>query len=121
MDIYRRDAIIQLLRNELDKQKTSQTEQMKHILTETRDNEFLREIKRDYKNHYDYMLQQQLDKEMQLYRLIEYLEKSIQQGQLTQTLLLQTKDEKRRLVEEIDNVRREIDELMMDNARIIGQ
>ena len=52
--------------------------------------------------------------------LLDYLMKSAKQAQITQSLLLETKGEKKRLLGEIERVRREIDKLIIENNKIIG-
>ena len=84
-------------------------------------NEFLNEVQNDYVKHYQFMIQQKREKEIQLQQLLEYLNKSAKQAELTQTMLLQTKHEKRRLLEEIDSVRQEIDKMIIENNNLVGE
>lgn len=120
MQVYERDLIMKLLNKELMKQQDFQTQQMHHVASDIRENDFLGEIRQDYKKHYSFMLQQQREKEAQLRMLLDYLNKSAKQAKITQDLLLHTKGEKRRLLSEIDHVRGEIDRLIEENNKLIG-
>lgn len=121
MEIHKRDLIEQLLQRELLKQQEYQIENMKIIANNTNTNEFLDDVQKDYVKYYHFMLQQKREKESQLQQLLEYLNKSAKQAELTQTMLLQTKHEKRRLLEEIDSVRQEIDKMIIENNKLFGE
>ena len=43
-----------------------------------------------------------------------------EQAEITQSLLLQTKGEKQRLLSEIEKIRNEIDMLIIENNKLIG-
>ena len=120
MDIYNRDMILAALQKELLKQQDQQSEQLQYIAADTRENNILDQMRNDYTKHYQFMLDQKQEKERLLENLLEYLRKSMKQAELTQTLLLQSKHEKKRLLKEIDSVRKEIDELILDQQGIIS-
>ena len=120
MDLYTRDKLIQLLRKTLVEQQDFQLQNMKYVKTDLRENEILGIIKQDYKKHYDFMLYQKQEQEKQLLSLLHYLTKSAEQAEITQNLLIHTKGEKKRLIEEIERVRGEIDKLITENNEIIG-
>jgi hypothetical protein len=120
MEVHKRDLIEKLLQRELLKQQEFQTDNMKVLANTTHMNEFLGEVQKDYMKHYQFMMQQKREKEAQLQQLLDYLKKSAKQAEITQTLLLQTKHEKHRLLREIDEVRREIDNMIIENNNLIG-
>lgn len=115
MELHKRDMILQLLQKTLRNEQTFQMENMKQVANDVRENQFLGVIKADYKKHFDFMLRQKRAQEKQLSELLTYLHKSAKQAEITQNLLLQTKGEQHRLLEEIEQVRREIDILISEN------
>lgn len=120
MDLHTRDMILQLLQSKLAETQDFQIENMKAVASDVRENEFLGVIQQDYKKHHEFMLLQKMQQEKQLVELLDYLMKSAEQAEITQSLLLQTKGEKKRLLGEIERVRREIDKLIIENNKIIG-
>lgn len=118
MDTFKHDMALQLLQKELLKQQEFQTDQMKYLAQDTRENALLDIIKEEYASHYQFMLQQKREKEAQLLQLVDYLKKSAKQANITQTLLMQSKHEKKRLLEEVDRIRREIDEMIVANNKL---
>ena len=77
MELYKRDMIIQLLRRTLAEQQEFQLQNMKNVDADVRENEFLGIIKRDYKKHHEFLLQQKRNQEKQLQDLLHYLMKEI--------------------------------------------
>ena len=65
MELYKRDMIIQLLRRTLAEQQEFQLQNMKNVDADVRENEFLGIIKRDYKKHHEFLLQQKRNQEKQ--------------------------------------------------------
>ena len=120
MELHKRDIILQLLQKTLTDQQDFQIENMKTVASDIRENEFLGVIKKDYRKHYEFMLLQKQQQEKQLQQLLDYLRKSTEQAEITQSLLLQTKGEKRRLLDEIERVRGEIEKLIIENNKMIG-
>ena len=120
MDLYKRDKIIQLIQNKLKDEQKFQMDNLKEVASDVRENEFLGVIRDDYKKHFDFILMQKKKQKQQLEELLEYLFKSAEQAEITQSLLLQTKGEKQRLLSEIEKIRNEIDMLIIENNKLIG-
>ena len=121
MDIGRKDKIICILQDKLKNLQNNQIEQMKNIGEKLETNTLLEDVYSDYKQYFNYMIDMKRKQQMQIKQLISYLEKSMEQAEITQTLFNQAKYEKRGLIRKIDEIREEINEMIMADTKLLGK
>ena len=115
MDIAKRDKIIDALRLEIARVRSGMLSQLRDIGEIHKENSFLIEVKEDYKRYKNAMLMQKKREERHLEMLTEYLEKSLMDAGITDSMERQMKFEQKRILESLDNLKNEIDEIISND------
>ena len=115
MEIAQQDIDAEMMKQELcaiSLQMRNNYEQIKNVSSE---NTFLIDVLSDYNQYYDYIKEQKKQQYEALRTLISYIETMSQELETTEYLLRETKRDQRDIIKEMTNVKREIQELMIDN------
>ena len=116
MEIAKSDQMHKELVKEVCKRRKLQAENIKRLKARRGTNEFLGDIIDDYDKYHAFILSEKQRKERAFRHIIEYLDKIMVEGKLTESGLRETKMEQDDLLGKIKNVRTEMDELMKITA-----
>ena len=111
MDVFKKDMILKQIASEI---KLNQNNIGKGVveLHKIKDkNDSLREIYKDYKKYHDYIVNIKKEQELQILRLLHYLEKSLLEVNLTNKMVREAKHEQQVLLKKLNNVRVDLAEI----------
>ena len=114
MDVYYKDKMSKQIQCEIIKNRKNVANgliQMKNLKDK---NDFLRGVYDDYRGYHTYIINQKKDRELQILRLLHYLEKSLLDANLTEKMVEESKHEHNILLKRLDDVRNELKEVTND-------
>ena len=111
MDILERDIKLKQIRSEIRKNKTHLLEQFAELETIKDGNKFLTNVHDDYKNYANYIKGIKKEQEIQILRLLHYLEKNMLEANLTEKMTREAMHEQKILLEKLDSVRSELKDI----------
>ena len=107
-----RDKNIKDLQSKLEERRQILLEQHRNLKKTTKENEFLEEVAQDYNKYYGF-IKKQKEEQIAAFELInEYLEKIISDSKITETSLRTAKQEQSQIIERINNIRKELEDIM---------
>jgi len=121
MEVGKRDLIVRILNEQLGLLQTKNVDRMKELEKRQNENEFLAGVYNDYRNHHDYMYHMKHQQQRQIEYLVGYLDKSLEQSGLSNSMLKRTKHERLRLHSQIDQIKNEIDEMIRKDKILLGR
>ena len=74
----------------------------------------MRNVYDDYRGYHNYIVHQKKDQELQILRLLHYLEKSMLESNLTESMIDESKHEHKVLLKQLDEIRGELKEVTDD-------
>ena len=72
----------------------------------------MRQVYGDYKDYHNFIIKQKKDQEIQILRLLHYLEKNMIDSNLTERMLQEAKHEQSILLERLYDVRNDLEEVV---------
>jgi len=112
MKLAERDKILQQIQSEIKLQQINLLRQTEDLEKNHKSNKFLEGVVEDYKEFRDHILQEKRNQKIFLEGLINYLEKMKIQGEMTDRLINQTKNEEKVITDKLEKVKRELNELI---------
>jgi septal ring factor EnvC (AmiA/AmiB activator) len=112
MDIATKDKIFSALRSEIKSVQSGILDQLQDIGEIQNENEFLVGITDDYKRYHSHMLNQKKQERKHLEILVDYLEKSLMEAGMTETVEKRVRFEQDRILKSLGNVKTEIEEII---------
>lgn len=112
MKLAERDKILQQIQSEIKLQQINLLRQTEDLEKNHKSNKFLEGVVEDYKEFRDHILQEKRNQKIFLEGLINYLEKMKIQGEMTDRLINQTKNEEKIITDRLEKVKRELNELI---------
>ena len=112
MKLAERDKILQQIQSEIKLQQINLLRQTQDLEENHKSNKFLEGVVEDYKEFRDHILQEKRNQKIFLEGLINYLEKMKIQGEMTDRLINQTKNEEKVITDRLEKVKRELNELI---------
>ena len=112
MKLAERDKILQQIQSEIKLQQIKLLRQTEDLEKNHKSNKFLEGVVEDYKEFRDHILQEKRNQKIFLEGLINYLEKMKIQGEMTDRLINQTKNEEKVITDRLEKVKRELNELI---------
>ena len=107
-----RDKNIKDLQSKLEERRKILLEQHKNLKKTTKENEFLEEVAQDYNKYYGF-IKKQKEEQIAAFELInENLEKIISDSKIKETSLRTAKQEQSQIIERINNIRKELEDIM---------
>ena len=114
MEIARQDIEAHIMRQELFAIRASLRNNYKNIKRVSSENAFLEDVLTDYKTYYDYIKKQKEEQYDALRTLTSYIENMSQELNTTEYLLRETQRDQNDIIKEMTNVKRELQDLMVD-------
>lgn len=78
----------------------------------SKQNRFLESVRNDYQRYYDYIAQQKRDQIRALQALDEYIQDLTRSGQLTKHNIEDAKEEQMRILREVNNIKKSLDDII---------
>lgn len=111
IQLAKRDTYLSQIEQEIRNKKGLLIKKKRELDNKSKINEFLGEVSSDYNKYYDYILSEKQKQHGALQLLNEYMNDLIKTQNLVDDQLRSAKHEQRTILDEIDNVKRELDEL----------
>ena len=111
MDVFKKDMILKQIASEIKINQNNIGNGVVELYKIKDKNDSLREIYKDYKGYHDYIVNMKKDQELQILRLLHYLEKSLLEANLTNKMVREAKHEQQVLLKKLNNVRVELAEI----------
>lgn len=108
MESYNKDKILNVIRSQIKKNKESLLDQYKELSNIKNTNTFLELVFDDYNNYYNYIDSIKKDQEIQILRLLHYLEKNLLEANLTDKMTREALHEQKILLERLENIRNDM-------------
>ena len=114
MDVYLKDKISNQIQCEIIKNRKNVADGLIQMKKLKGKNDFLRNVYEDYRGYHNYIVHQKKDQELQILRLLHYLEKSMLEANLTESMIDESKHEHKVLLKQLDEIRGELKEVTDD-------
>ncbi len=79
----------------------------------------MRQVYGDYKDYHNFIINQKKDQEIQILRLLHYLEKNMIDSNLTERMLQESKHEQSILLEKLYDVRNDLDDVVNEADDVV--
>jgi len=112
LPLAERDLYILQIEQEIKNKKNLLVKKKKELDKKSKLNEFLIDVKQDYNNYYDFIVNEKQQQYNSLMLLKEYMNDLIKTEQLVDDQLITAKHEQKYIIKEIDKVKNELDELI---------
>ena len=112
MNIGERDRMIMKLNEQLNVLSNYKMERTRELKEKVDDNKLLARVVDDYKRYDNKIADMKRQQSEQLEYLLLYLDKSMAEAGLTDTMLQKAQQEKKNLVNQLDNVTKDLDSLL---------
>lgn len=106
--------LTQLAEAAVNKEKQILVNQMEDLEEEREQNEFLKEIAHDYKRYKNAIINQKKNQQRQLLKILNYLDQIMETNAVTKYTLSHTYNEQKRLVNEIKQIQRDMDNILLE-------
>lgn len=114
MEVAQQDIAAQIMKQELCAIRANLRNNYKNIKRVSSENAFLEDVLNDYNEYYDYMKKQKQEQHDALQTLMSYIENMSQELNTTEYLLRETQRDQKDIIKEMSNVKRELQDLMVD-------
>jgi len=112
MSVVEKDQILKQIQCEIKRNRNNMVSDLVDINKMKDTNIFLRDVYDDYRSYYNFIVNQKKDQEIQILRLLHYLEKSMLEANLTDKMVRQAKTEQQNLLGKLDEVRSDLAEIV---------
>ena len=111
MDVFKKDMILKQIASEIKINQNNIGNGVVELYKIKDKNDNLREIYKDYKEYHDYIVNIKKEQELQILKLLHYLEKSLLEANLTNKMVREAKHEQQVLLKKLNNVRGDLAEI----------
>jgi len=111
MDVFKKDMILKQIATQIKKNQHNISANVVELNNLSNRNNEIREVYEDYKGYHDYIVNLKKEQELQLLRLLHYLEKSLLEANLTERMVREAKHERQILLEKLSGVRSDLTEI----------
>jgi len=120
MEVGKRDVVLRILNKQMAELTSFNTKRMQELGEKQQENAFLTGVYEDYRKHYDYIKELKQQQKDQIEYLVQYLEDSMKQAGLSDSMLMQAKHEKNKLREQIEKIKKDLDKMIEDDKIMLG-
>jgi hypothetical protein len=111
MDIFRKDMILKQIASEIKNNRNAISHNVVELHNLKQENSSLGDIYEDYKGYHDYIVNMKKEQELQILRLLHYLEKNMLEANLTDRMVREAKHEQQMLLSKLNTVRSDLAEI----------
>ena len=112
MNDLQKQLILKQIACEIKKNRNNLHGNLRDLRVFQKDNKFLRQVYGDYKDYHNFIINQKKDQEIQILRLLHYLEKKMIDSNLTERMLEEAKHEQSILLEKLYEVRNDLEDVV---------
>ena len=112
MDLAMRDKIIQHLQVEIKRTQGNVMDQLVDIDEIRRENSYLNDVYDDYRRYHTYIIDQKRRQKEQMEMLVNYLEKSLMEAGVTDSMEKHARFEQNRIMKDLDTIKEELEEII---------
>jgi septal ring factor EnvC (AmiA/AmiB activator) len=112
LSLGNKDMLLHLLESKIHELEDIKHNHLREVREKSNVNTFLYSVYTDYENKKNNIIRMKEKQQQQILSIIDYLENTIKDIQLTKTDLNQVHKERKQLLKEIDNIQKEIDSLI---------
>jgi hypothetical protein len=112
LNLAERDNYLSEIEQEIKSKKDLLLEKRKYLKKISGDNRFLRDVNKDYQTYYDFIKKQKEDQLKTLNYLNDYISDMMVTTKLTDQDILESNKEQRRILSEIKNIRKSLEEII---------
>ena len=112
MELAKRDIILMELNREIQFRKENIQKKKNEIKKRMVLNEFLSGVASDYQNYNDHIIRQKQQQEESFKMILDYLDRLIKEGNLSEEALEHMKMQNKNILREIDSIISEVDKLI---------
>ena len=112
MNLAERDKYLSKIEQEIKSKKDLLLEKRKYLKEISGDNRFLTSVNNDYQTYYDFIIKQKEDQMKTLNYLNDYIQDIMVNSKLTDQDIVETNQEKKRILNEIKNIRKSLEEII---------
>ena len=112
--------ILQQLQSEMKNNREKMLSEQRELEKIKEQNRFLEEVHGDYKKYHQQIAESKDGYSKKLNQLVEYLEKQMLESGLSEKEMRQAKFEQKRILDDLDRVKLDIDKLINNSEEIIN-
>ncbi len=112
MNLAERDNYLSKIEKEIKSKKDLLLEKRKYLKKISDDNRFLTSVNTDYQKYYDFIIKQKEDQVNTLSYLNDYIQDIMTNTKLTEQDIVETNQEQKRVLKEIKNIRKSLEEIL---------
>ena len=112
MNLAERDNCLSRITQEIKSKKDLLIQKRKYLKKISGDNRFLRDVNNDYQTYYDFIIKQKEDQLKTLNYLNDYIHNMMVTSKLTEQDIAESNKEQRRILSEIKNIRKSLEEII---------
>ena len=120
MNNFQKELVLKQIACEIKKNRNNLHGNLRDLRVFQKDNKFLRQVYGDYKDYHNYIINQKKDQELQILRLLHYLEKNIIDSNLTERMLKEAKHEQSILLEKLYEVRNDLEDVVNEADNVLN-
>jgi hypothetical protein len=113
MDLARKDKLLLNIEKTIRDKKNMLINKKKYLVKKTKLNDYLENVKEDYQKYYEYIVKEKQQQYDSLVLLKEYLEDLMQTEKVVNTQFKTAKHDQKDIIQEIDKIKKELDNLML--------
>ena len=118
MDIFAKDMILKQIASEIKNNRDAISHNVVELSDLKKKNSSLNDIYEDYKGYHDYIVNMKKEQELQILRLLHYLEKNMLEANLTDRMVRESKHEQQMLLSKLNNVRSDLTEITEETENL---
>lgn len=112
LTLVERDLYLVHIDTLMDEKRKMLLEKQKTLQQTAKENEYLEMVRNDYRKYYNHIVKQKEDQINAMNYLKQYIDEIIVDGKLTDTDLENAKMEQDELIQEMDNIKGKLDEII---------
>jgi hypothetical protein len=112
MNVGERDNYLNQIEQQIKMKRQLLLEKRKYLEENVKENNFLENVRNDYKKYHDFILKQKQDQIKSMQFLNQYIDDLMVSGKLTEHDIVNSKKEKQEIMSELDKIKKDLDGLM---------
>ena len=112
MNVAERDNYLNQIEQQIKMKRQLLLEKRKYLEENVKENNFLENVRNDYKKYHDFILKQKQDQIKSMQFLNQYIDDLMVSGKLTEHDIVNSKKEKQEIMSELDKIKKDLDGLM---------
>jgi len=117
-NVQQQDERFIQIQNLIQAKKQMLFEKQKQMCIISKQNDFLDVVKKDYEKYNDYIYKQKQDQMKALNILDTYIKELTKSGELTKYDLEDAKEEQKKILNELDNIKRNLDNIVQETKEL---